>query len=815
MLPKHLIVSTYPVANPDNIYFFNEYRVTVLFDRLFRIEKNEAKDFCDDATQSIWFRNMPKVAASVKTCDDYIEITTAAVTLHLTKTIETSYVVIDGKNVPISNDGNLLGTTRTLDCYNGDVNIRNFTRLKLGTGVCSRSGVAVVDDTCSLRLLDGGKLASASTDSLDIYVFAYGNQYREAVRALYAISGETPLLPRYVFGNWWSRYHAYTDEEYLWLMDKFEQNGIPLTIATVDMDWHYANNLDKQKGITAAGKVSEFHGTVTEFRMGWTGYSWDKDLFPDYKAFLKGLRDRGLRVTLNLHPADGVRYFEDMYPEMARAVGIDPATEEVVKFDIANDDFVKAYFEILHHPYERDGVDFWWIDWQQGSKSSMAGLDPLWALNHYHYYDNGRDGKHPLILSRYAGIGSHRYPIGFSGDTVISWETLAYLPYFTATATNVGYTWWGHDIGGHYRGSKDDELYLRFIQFAVFNPFLRLHCANSLMLTKEPWAFKNGVGELAREALVFRHRMIPMLHTANKRTQAEGLGLIEPMYYEYPDAEEAYEARGQYIFAGDYIVAPIAEHSAEGGLASKKVWLPEGRFTDVFTGTVYNIPEGGKWIEVVRSLDSIPAFAKSGTVLPLSCDPGNSAENPKSLEIKVYNGNGSYTLYEDDEKGVAAYTDIKTTEENGISRVTFSTRENVAVLPEKRDITLSFENIIVNTAIDLDIGLTEKPFAKVTVLKNGKEIDACVSKYNIVTVTVENIDYSAEYECIVEYYQLSDLCSAKRAVLTKMLEVEGPLSIRSAVQKEVKNANSIEALHGVITLSDLSLIEKTRLQELF
>ena len=196
-------------------------------------------------------------------------------------------------------------------------------------------------------------------------------------------------------------------------------------------------------------------------------------------------------------------------------------------------------------------------------------------------------------------------------------------------------------------------------------------------------------------------------------------------------------------------------------------------------------------------------------------NPGNSAENPKSLEIKVYNGNGSYTLYEDDEKGVAAYTDIKTTEEDGVSRVKFSTRGNIDVLPEKRDITLSFENIIVNTAIDLDIGLTEKPFAKITVLKNGKEIDARVSKYNIVTVTVENIDYSAEYECIVEYYQLPDLCSAKRAVLTKMLEVEGPLSIRSAVQKEVKNANSIEALHGVITLSDLSLIEKTRLQELF
>ena len=111
-----------------------------------------------------------------------------------------------------------------------------------------------------------------------------------------------------------------------------------------------------------------------------------------------------------------------MYKEMAEAVGVDYTKEKPVEFDLTNEKFVNSYFDILHHPYEKDGVDFWWIDWQQGKKSQIQGLDPLYALNHYHTLDNSRDNKRGVILSRYAGVGSHRYPLGFSGDTNTSWE---------------------------------------------------------------------------------------------------------------------------------------------------------------------------------------------------------------------------------------------------------------------------------------------------------------------------------------------------------------------------------------------------------
>ena len=362
-LHSYLIAKTRPVADAKNIVLHGAWRVTVLADRLFRVEKDKTGRFNDAATQTVWFRDAAPQVFTAEERAGKLTVRTPAATLVLGNNIARSYVILDGVRHPLSNEGNLGGTARTLDCYSGATNIRNLTELKLGDGVCSRSGVAVVDDAASLCLNKDGLVRERSTDETDLYVFAYGHDYRAAVQALYAITGAVPMLPRYAMGNWWSRYHRYSDEEYLKLMKNFEEHNIPLTIATVDMDWHYSDFVLDEKNITKDGKADEAHGCVYDPKhphaLGWTGYSWNTRLFPDYKAFLAELQKRGLHVTLNLHPRDGVRYFEDMYPEMAKAMGIDPATEAPVKFDITDPRFINAYFDVLHRPYEKDGVDFW------------------------------------------------------------------------------------------------------------------------------------------------------------------------------------------------------------------------------------------------------------------------------------------------------------------------------------------------------------------------------------------------------------------------------------------------------------------------
>lgn len=233
----------------------------------------------------------------------------------------------------------------------------------------SKTGVAVFQDK-GLILNKDGEVEARKTDTIDKYIFAYGTDYRTALKDFFRITGGVPLVPRYAFGNWWSRYRAYTQQEYVDLMQRFIDKDIPITVATIDMDWHWVN-VDERFG------TDYKHSAANRFQgPGWTGYSWNTDLFPDYKGFLKWLNEKGFKVTMNLHPADGVRHFEDMYEDMAREMGIDPDTKTDIPFDMTDNRYINAYFKTVNHPYEDDGVEFWWIDWQQGKRPHCRGSIP-------------------------------------------------------------------------------------------------------------------------------------------------------------------------------------------------------------------------------------------------------------------------------------------------------------------------------------------------------------------------------------------------------------------------------------------------------
>ena len=432
-------VEAAPIAE-NKTYVSGQIRLSIITDHILRLERVEGDTFADLATQKIMHRDFGSPSFSVKDNMLDIEVTTEDRVFHVDK--ETLLVSVKLENYWVDSHQvhPLGGTFRTLDNGLGDRILfgENKGPVKLSDSIFSLEGVAEIDDSASYFLEENGTLSARRSGDIDRYILAFGKDYLGGLREFYGLTGFTPLLPKYALGNWWSRYYAYRQQEYIDLMDKFKDKGIPLTVATIDMDWHLVKNVPKD-----ATTHSKFWGR------GWTGYTFDTDLFPDYKQFFRDLKERGLAITMNLHPHDGIRYFEKQYPAMAKANGIDPASKEPVEFDFTDRTFVDSYFDLVLHPYEEDGVDFWWIDWQQGRKSNRQGLDPLWLLNHYHTLDAGRDGRTPLILSRYAGCGSHRYPLGFSGDTIVRWKSLAYQPYFTLAASNTGYSWWSHDIGGH------------------------------------------------------------------------------------------------------------------------------------------------------------------------------------------------------------------------------------------------------------------------------------------------------------------------------------------------------------------------------
>ena len=782
-MEKRLKIETYPIADSENIVRFENFRITVLQDRLFRIEEDDAGEFCDSATQKVWYRNMEKQNFTVKEVEGGIVITTETCELLANKQFDNFRIKERGVWKKISNDGNLLGTYRTLDCCKGDEIVppsEKKGRISLDIGVCSRTGVAFFADD-SLILAENGMVERRRKQKRDIYLFAYGNDFRGAVNALYTITGKPPLIPRFAFGNWWSRYREYSDKEYLQVIQRFFDREIPLSVATVDMDWHYSVHLDAQKKIIESGRNTEYYGGNN----GWTGYSWNKVLFPDYKAFLRKLKKLNLKVTLNLHPSLGVRWFEDRYRDMAIAMGIDPASGKHIQFDITDERFIDAYFNILHRPYEKDGVDFWWIDWQQGEQSKIDGLDPLWALNHYHYLANREGHDLPLILSRYADIGSHRYPLGFSGDTAISFDSLDFLPYFTATASNIGYTYWSHDIGGHYGYDKDDELYLRFVQFGVFNPIMRLHGESNPVSTKEPWYY-GAEGLVAERFLKLRHSMIPFLYSCAYRTSEKGLALCEPMYYEYPNDDRAYKYRNEYIFGGQLIVMPITVGSDKDGYASVKGYLPKGRWTDIFTGQVY---DGNIETEFVRNLESIPVFAKEGAIIPYSEDKGNSSDMPENLRIEVFDGNGEFQLYEDDSS-----TYFKTSIDGENRILTIKSDE----FGFKRKVKIVFRNV---------------PSGVVSVYKNGLKQRIFQKIGDCVTVILPTFSFGAEYKIIVHARSIPRLEEKKQAVAEKLMMIEGNYSYRQELYNEIISANKISEIKAVISKAKLSATIKKYIKE--
>ncbi len=624
-----------PVADPAAMIVGDRYRITVLTAGLVRLEWSPTGTFEDRASTLARHRDLPVPAFTVTEAGGTLEVVTDRI--HLTydrgpftpaglslqvRGNTTTYHSVWRYGEPVPD---LRGTARTLDNVDG--------RLPLEPGVVSRRGFAALDDSSSMVFTDDGWVAPRTGENLDLYVFAYGLDHAEAVRAFYALSGPQPVLPRWALGNWWSRYHPYSAEEYLALHDRFAAEGLPFSVAVIDMDWH------------RVADVPEIHGS------GWTGYSWNRELFPDPEGFLAELHRRGLRVTLNVHPADGVRAFEDAYPAMAAALGRDPDDESPIAFDVTDRDFLAAYFAVLHRGLERQGVDFWWLDWQSGPYSRVVGIDPLWMLNHFHFHDSANGGQRPLTFSRYAGPGSHRYPVGFSGDTVISWASLDFQPEFTATASNIGYGWWSHDVGGHFQGTYDPELLLRWVQLGVFSPILRLHSGSNPFVVKEPWAYGADVRAALGDALRLRHRLVPYLHTMNHRAATDGVPLVRPMYHLHPDQDAAYRVPNQFAFGSELLVAPITTPTdAVTQVGSARAWLPAGSWVDLLTDVVH---DGDREVRLHRDGRSVPVLVRAGGIVPLAAPTESDATvNPAALEIIVAPGaDGAFTLVEDDGTG--------------------------------------------------------------------------------------------------------------------------------------------------------------------
>lgn len=781
---KRFVYETRPHALQQNMVSGSTYRFTILTPSLIRMEYSPQGVFEDRASQSVFFRDFPKNQISNKSNDGWLTIETENVILTYKENEEFSAdtLSIRLKIEPAStwNYGeefeDLKGTTKTLDEAHGAV--------ALERGVCSRNGFSVLDDSQTMLLNDSGWVEVREPHTIDCYFWGYGFNYLDAVKDFYRLTGTPPMLPAYALGNWWSRYHAYTQEEYQELVLRFEKENVPLSVGVIDMDWHIVDIAEEYK-----------NGEGPQFEDGWTGYSWNKKLFPNYKNFLKFLKDHNLKTSLNLHPAQGVACHEDLYEEMARACGIDPTTRERVRLDILSPEFMENYFDILHHPYEKDGIDFWWMDWQQGQgywwiheenkdgnmQDEREILDPLWMLNHLHIADIKRNGKRPMFFSRYSGPGSQRYPVGFSGDTFITWESLDFQPYFTATSTNIGYSWWSHDIGGYMGGYRDNDLMTRWVQLGVFSPINRLHSGNSEYSRKEPWFFEEKTKNIIKDCLRLRHRLFPYIYTMNYRNHVDLEPLVQPMYYAYPKKSAAYEVKNQFMFGSELMVAPItSQTNSITQMGSVKAWLPQGDWFDFFSGLHYG-SESGRLLSVHREISDYPVFAKAGAIVPMQTTYNLDAGN--DLEVVVFPGaSNQFSLYEDAgdgsefENGECVKTEMSLEWNSAPVFTVKPAKGMLSLLPKKRNYTFVLRGYNANISVK--------------VLVDGKEIESTHS-YDGAThsfVVKLSADVSSEIKLVISGENLiTDNGDALTRINALLCKVQCYSSLKHAIMEIVSD----------------------------
>ncbi len=658
------------------------YRISVISERIVRLEFSPNGQFNDRPTQLIKKRNIGLPDFSVRQDATIVEVTTKYFSLSYIKGQPFVGTKVDPmRNLKIT----LLSRDRdrSKDWFVGHPEARNMLGNMVGVdvnipinmqkGLYSLDGFTSIDDSLSKVIMEDGTLANPIPNHMDIYVFMYDRDFKQALFDYFKMTGAPALVPRYALGNWWSRNIEYDDKSINNLIRKFERKKIPISVMLFDHDWHIRN-------------TKEYNGLKT-------GFTFNTELFKNPQNMISDFHKRGIRVGLCINPTNGIYPHEQYYPQASEFMQVQPKT--VIQFDPLNPKLLDLLFKMFLHPLEALGVDFFWND------SDGAGdINKLWALDHYMYMDSGRNSnKRGLILSRGSVYAPHRYPVIYGGSSEISWQNLKQLPFLYLNAANIGVSWWSHDVGGNHGGIEDGELYLRYVQLSTFGPILRFHGARGKYYKKEPWLWDAKTENIAADYLRLRHRLIPYLYTEAYNYTRSGTPLIQPFYYNYMWVYDDSLYRNQYYLGSQLLVCPILE--PKDPIMNRTIhrfFVPDGTWYDFVTGKKF--PGNKKYVSFFRE-DDYPVFAHSGSIVPFSNRSDyNNIGLPTDLEIQIFPGaSNTYTLYEDD--GITSlYKDgyyLKTSIDynylrNNYTVIIRSIDGKSGIVPEKRNYKMVFRN---------------------------------------------------------------------------------------------------------------------------
>eukprot|EP01079_Euglenida_sp_SAG-EU17-18_P008234 gene8234-1470_t len=555
---------------------------------------------------------------------------------------------------------NLNGTYPNLDCYSTPMELVMPSSLtqciadykgRMQPGLLSTAGWSVVDDAATARFVPAPSQPGGlplwwslnRTSEVDLYFMAFPSlDYKSALAQWISVLGRPAMVPRSALGVWWSRYYSYSQAT---IVDEglqgYANYSIPLNNLVFDMDWH---DEPKQPGCQS-----------------WGNYDVNLALFPDLDNFASSLHAHGnvtgspLKLSFNVHPQTGVDHCDKRYKQFAITVGTNASTNQTVPCDFGNSSFFDTLMSVYWDAEPLHNVDMWWTDY---NGCGVAGNNPLlWSNLAVHQHAEYARGVRGQTFSRYGGLGNHRYPHGFSGDTFQHEASLGWQVRTTQTAANALFGFWSHDIGGFHTGQgcpgvadptniTGSELFLRWIQFGAVAPILRTHCSHC---ERRIWMFPYF--EHMRDAMRLRNALVPYLYTAARRFYDEGLAPVRPLYHEYPADPKVYSndvVERQYLFGDRILAHPVTTATAvpNGTVHGWTTYLPAGIWSD-WEGTGVTIGPATVAREVL--IGQIPLFINGGGPVPMNTMASVAWDFPDPLVWVAWpgTGNGTFSLYED------------------------------------------------------------------------------------------------------------------------------------------------------------------------
>lgn len=542
---------------------------------------------------------------------------------------------------------------------------------------------------------------------LQFYTF-FGDNAAQIIQQFTSLVGRMSLPPRWVLGNFMSRFGYRTQEEVISIADKMKEQNFPFDAVIIDLFWFG----DAQFGSWNIGNLD-----------------WNKQRFPDPVKMMSDLKKQNIKTILITEPFVLSESFNYQYTQQNKLNAVDKNgdTVGIKEFYFGHTGLLdmfqnktKDWFWSKYDAQIKNGVAGWWGDLGEPEKhpnyvyhnlkdfgqKRLFNADEVhnmygheWSRMVFDKYAKHYPNQRLFHLNRSGYAGTWQYgSVPWSGDVDRSWKGFrAQLPIMQSMSMS-GVPTMHSDAGGFAMGERDPELYLRWLQMAVFTPIFRPHGSVNApdpkipQIESEPVFYDEPNKTILRKFIELRYKLMPYVYTLMYQAATKGTPLIRPMFFNDGTDSNLYKASDQYMFGDALLIAPVLEK----GALKRKLYLPKGVWYDFFNPSkTYN---GGEWIEADVNAESIPVFVKGGSIIPMKPVFGNAASYPKSSFIlHYYAAEGSFQnmVYEDDGSNPKAIASnqyelitISTTKKENDAAIMLDKKGSYAGMPAQRSMEL-------------------------------------------------------------------------------------------------------------------------------